>query len=180
MNQLLADGLGLITDARRMAALFEAAQPMAQAIPGLHLALQSGGAITARTALPYKYSPTMRYILTLLGDDAGVVGEIRAALRSQNRELVFHLRRFFVLWSKIEGAYGQNPDYALDGSRFVRRFRLPARLLRDAPGQAALLLGYVTAMDRAFRGYFAQAGDQVAAVKAIEGAYLDYLKAQQL
>ena len=176
INQLLAEHMGLVTDERRMGEVYAHARKLSEDIAGLQISLQSDTVLVARTALNYKYNPSMRYATTLVMGEDGLGGRIKASLRSQNRELLFHLRRFFALWSKIEQAYGSEPRIELDGGWFIRRFTIPERLAGDSARQAGMIVAYIAAMDVAFAGYFKHVADLAVAVKDIERIYLEYLK----
>lgn len=179
INQILAENIGYLTDERRMGEVFQHAKVLLEDLPGLQVSPKSDTVMVIRSALNYKYNPSMRYAVTLKAGDSGVAGELRTSLRSQNRELLFHLRRFFTLWSKIEEAYGKQPRFEIDSGRFVRFFTIPDRLEDDRPRQAQMIVNYVAAMNDAFGGYFENTGDMTAAVKAIERVYLEYLKNQK-
>lgn len=178
INQILAQSVGLLTDERRMDEIFQHACQMLADYPALQASRASETVMTVRSALNYKYNPSMRYSITVENRGGRAEGCVKASLRSQNRELVHHLRRFFTLWSRIEQAYGKEPRFSLDGARFSREFTIPPRMEDDRRRQARMVVAYVAAMNSAFNGYFGHADDMTGAVKEIERVYLEYLKAQ--
>ena len=58
-----------------------------------------------RSALDYKYNPSVRYSVELYQNARPILGELRVSVRSQNSSLVLAMLQFFKLWTRIETAY---------------------------------------------------------------------------
>lgn len=117
-----------------------------------------------RSALDYKYNPTVRYTVELTAGG----GEFRAYLRTQNTLLLLYMNAFFRLWTSLDGAGSRCGE---DGS-FSRRFvRITAK---DDPQKTAERISeYVGAFDGAMKAYFASLDDAAAAeaeVRKIHGS----------
>ena len=90
---------------------------------GLRGSISSGGTLTLRTAIRFKYNPSLSYMLELYegGED---LGELRVALRSQSDELVLYMQMFFKLFGKLEKEYLPTPPaneyHIYEEKRFLR------------------------------------------------------------
>lgn len=117
-----------------------------------------------RSALDYKYNPTVHYTVELTAGG----GEFRAYLRTQNTLLLLYMNAFFRLWTSLDGAGSRCGE---DGS-FSRRFaRITAK---DDPQKTAERISeYVGAFDSAMKAYFASLDDAATAeaeVRRIHGS----------
>ena len=65
----------------------------------------SDAILSVRTALAYKYKPTVRYSVELFRNDPKILGELRVSARTQNAGLLRMLDHFFRLWEKLENRY---------------------------------------------------------------------------
>lgn len=65
----------------------------------------SDAMLSVRTALAYKYKPTVRYSVELFRNDPKILGELRVSARTQNAGLLRMLDHFFRLWEKLENRY---------------------------------------------------------------------------
>lgn len=123
-----------------------------------------GGAtrLCLRSALDYKYNPTVRYTVELTA--AG--GVFRAGLRTQNALLMLYMSAFCRLWASLDGGDCRCGE---DGS-FVRCF---GRAGGGSEAEARLISDYVGRFDEALKAYFSfldSPRDADAAVRRIAGA----------
>lgn len=65
----------------------------------------SDAMLSVRTALAYKYKPTVRYSIELFRNDPKILGELRVSARTRNAGLLRMLDYFFQLWQKLENRY---------------------------------------------------------------------------
>lgn len=105
-----------------------------------------------RSALDYKYNPTVRYSVELASNG----GIFRAYLRSQNALLLLYMNEFFRIWAVLDGA---GSSCGADGS-FCRRF---SRGAESADRTAERIFEYVSALDEAMKGYLSMEDDPAAA-----------------
>ena len=181
INQILADYVGFITPGKRMRQVFERFGALLEGQQDFHLSLASSDTLLVlRSALNYKYNPSVKYSVSLEDrPENRLEARIQVSLRSQNKELLLALRRFFAIWMKIEEAYGESAAAALAGARLSKTLAIPEYMVKNYLRQADFIFSYIKAMDSAQRAYFSGTGDMIAIVKAVELIYLDYLKGQK-
>ena len=84
VNQILAEYASLITPEKRMSHLLAEVRRHFESAAGFQLPeAASAGMMNLRTALRYKYNPTVRYSLELSRDNQSI-GTLRVSLRTQN------------------------------------------------------------------------------------------------
>lgn len=135
---------------------------------------------SVKSALSYKYRPTLKYELTLDNTSSQKLGDISVIYRTQSLMLLSDLREFFKLWSSIEQSVldknkAEKIDYALYDNRFVRSVVLPKDKNYSAAQIAEALSEYVEVLDRSLKAYLNGAQD-----REIVEAYADYIKKTNL
>ncbi|HIY07961.1 MAG TPA: hypothetical protein H9680_01335 [Firmicutes bacterium] len=184
INQVLADYASCVTPESRMKDIFSRVEELMQGVDTFQVQLQPSDAmLSIRSALRYKYKPTIRYSVELYRDARQVVGELRVTSRSQSQALLEVLDGFFHRWSQLEQGYlgplfpgGQVPSQIGEG-RFRRQFLLPREQDRQTNDQVAqAIAGYIRFFDRAMKVYFQESGDPAAAGAQLEQLYRSQLK----
>lgn len=174
IDRILAEYVSFQTPEMRMREIFEQAERLLTAADGFQPILQpSDSMMSLRSALCYKYNPTVRYSVELFRDGGCSRGELRVSLRSQSGGLILCLKQFFRLWDKLEHAYiGETESESQDG-RYLRALTLP-----DVPEQrqGEIIAGYISALDTAMKAFFARLDDVESAARVCERIYQDYLK----
>lgn len=129
-----------------------------------------------RSALSYKYNPTIRYSVEMYREPRPFIGELRVSLRSQNSTLMLAMLQFFKLWTRVELTMIGVTEYAIEDTRYVRKLRLPAgrELENEALGEA--IAGYIDLFDRALKAYFENLHNPAAAVRSVERLYAAYVR----
>lgn len=135
---------------------------------------------SVKSALSYKYRPTLKYELTLDNTSSQKLGDISVIYRTQSLMLLSDLREFFKLWSSIEQSVldknkAEKIDYALYDNRFVRSVVLPKNKDYSAAQIAEALSEYVEVLDRSLKAYLNGAQD-----REIVKAYADYVNKSDL
>lgn len=156
MERILAEYTGCDTPARQMADIFGQIEQMA----GLHdqlklLLTQSDELLQLKSAVPYKYNPTVKYSVSLTPDTPGQLGEVRVSVRSSSAALLETMAQFFLHWCRLEEqtfADGAFLSYRIENGKFTRSLRI-------LPGAGAARTGdaiadYIRLLDNAMRGYF--------------------------
>ena len=136
--------------------------------------------LSVKSALSYKYRPTLKYELTLDNSPSDKLGDISVIYRTQSLLLLSQLRDFFRLWtaaeqSLLERNKAEKTDYALYDNRFVRSIVLPKNKNYSAQQIAEALSDYVELLDNSIKAYLNGADDE-----KIINAYIDYLKNSDL
>ncbi len=117
INQLLADCVRYTTPEKRMREVFSAVEHMLLGSVFEPQLQPSDSMFSLRSALDYKYNPSVRYSVELYKNALPVLGELRVSIRSQNSALVLALLQFFKLWARIETAYIGRVDCASEDGR---------------------------------------------------------------
>lgn len=167
IDHILAEYAGCETPARQMANIFGQIEQMVGLDSQLQLLLtQSSEMLQLKSAVPYKYNPTVKYTVTLTQGGDGL-GELKAALRSTSAGLLGDMGRFFVTWAALEEqafADGSFLTYRIEDGRYLRRLRTIADA--DAARTGDAIAEYIRLMDAAMKRYFAVLPDQRAARQA--------------
>lgn len=170
MNRLLAAQLGFATPEDRIRTVFEAMEKLAAT---RYTALQVLGQDTQaqfslRSALRYKYNPTVRYSVELYPHAQEYLGVLRAQLRTQNAVLTRMLEDFYRLWAVLEQNTLQTSSemYEIGGVRFARVLRLPADGCTEQQ-LAERLTRYVSLLDSCMKLYCEHPEDPEAAAARV-------------
>lgn len=175
VNHILAEYTSMITPEMR---LMDILQTVEQIMDGrLRSNISSGGTMTLRTALQYKYNPQLNYMLELT-PDSDSFGELRVCIRSQNEALLEYMQLFFSVWNAAEQQHLASPPPAnyqkVEQKRYLRTLRRPTRKLEpDSAGEA--VAGYVNLIDRCIKIFFQNLDNPVQAADATEHEYVQGL-----
>lgn len=178
VNHILAEYTSLVapeTRARQAVGALER-QALEQGFRGF---VSQGGTLTLRTALRYKYNPSLSYTVELKEGEESM-GRLHVALRSQNESLLTCFGLFFDLWSRLEarhlpgGATGLWQQASMKRfSRALRRPRLP--MSGEEAGEA--IADYIGMLDACLKTYFGHLDDAEMALRETERQYLRWLGA---
>lgn len=175
IDRLLAQAVSCVTPEMRMQEIFSQVEQLLTVSGVFQPMLQpSKSMMSLRSALRYKYNPTVRYSVEL---DAGKPGEgtLRVSLRSQSSTLILYFGRFFRLWVSMERQLAEMPDCRMEEGGFSRCFSLPRNLSEQQQGE--LLAAYIQAMQTGMKGFFTDVeADPNAAVAAVAKACEDYYR----
>lgn len=144
---------------------------------GFRGSVSSGGILTLRTALRYKYNPALQYVVELY-EGKEWLGQLRVDLRSQNETLLTYIQLFFKLWNRLEEMY--LPNYSasksnIEPKRYIRLLTIPNKnASHDEIGEA--IAAYVTLLDCCMKTYFNQLDDAGNAIAKTEETYTNGLK----
>lgn len=181
VNRILAERLELNTPEAKIAEVFRAMEALISPDPELvPRFVPNAQSISLKSALDYKYRPTVKYEVQLYRTGEETIGELNVLFRTQSAELLGLMSGFFRLWAELEGAYlaprlGFRLPCALYDGKFVRGI---ARPKRDCTSDelAAAISDYVRLFDKIMKGIVAgrmTAGDA-------EQQYAAYVNAAEL
>ncbi|PWJ13046.1 hypothetical protein SAMN02910325_01545 [Ruminococcus flavefaciens] len=157
INQILAEHLSCVTPEMRMREIF--AQMTELMNSSFRIQEQrSPSLMTVKTALEYKYRPTINYKVELERSPQQYLGTLRVSIRTQSAALIDMFHSFFAYRAKLENSYlsrlGIN-SYSCeigDGS-FSRRLINTGALTGEQAGEA--IGEYIKDLDHAVKTYFA-------------------------
>ena len=172
VNRILAEYTQMVTPEQRIQDIFSAISAVLDSQSVLQPMLNASDAMySVRSALQYKYNPSVRYVVELYPHAGEELGEFRAALRTQNPTLLLYLGQFYKLWAKLEDAclHGPRRTCQAAGGRYTRVLRTPQGLTAEQLGEA--LASYVRLFDACLKAFFDDVTDADQAVRAVQRTY---------
>lgn len=156
INQILAAELSCVTPEMRMHDIFDS---LTEHI-GRSFQIQkqrSASLMTMKTALEYKYRPTISYRVELARSPDIFIGTLRVSVRTMNEKLTEMFGNFFLYWSAMESEYLGKFKYKEDMSdlspvTFIRKL-LNTGL--DDQNTACAIGSYLDTLNRSLQTYFA-------------------------
>lgn len=186
INQILAEYFSFSTPEMRMKSIFDSVEQTIAEIDCFQVQFQPSDAmITIRSALRYRYNPSIRYVLELYRSCDPTVGEMRVSMRTQSQPLIQILTAFFSFWEEMESGtvgpffpHGQVPGRVETG-RYLRRFILPQEKGKQTEeGIAEAISDYIQFFDSCLKYYFAGLDNLEGAQAKLEDEYRNYVKNQ--
>ena len=181
VNQFLAEQMNLMTPERRIAEVLQAMESLFRPDPELVPMFSPNSlSMSMKSALDYKYRPTVKYEVELYRSGEDSIGELTVSYRTQSAELLNALARFFSLWKQLESVYlapklgHEIPSVLYDG-RFVRSISVPSREC-SATELAEAISDYVHLFDRLLKGCLS---GRLSAADA-ERQYIDHVQGSSL
>lgn len=177
INEILADYLSVVTPEMQMQQALDTVQSLLGSGEELQLvAPPSGGGMVLRSALRYKYNPTVRYAIELSRASEGSSGRLRVQLRTRSEMLLHDAECFFALWDGLERSLRSGVESTIEPGRYTRLF-LPQRQGMNAQAFGECIADYVLLFDSALRLYFENLDDEQSAAAEIGRRYAAWLQA---
>lgn len=177
INEILADYVSYITPEKRMREIFSQVERLLTAGSNFQVLLQpSDSMFSLRSALAYKYNPTVRYSVELSRRIAPAIGELRVSVRSQNSTLRLYMLQFFKLWSKIEQSMVGRVDCAMADDKYVRRLMPGDGRELDNEALGSAIAAYIRLFDTALQLFFHLLDQPETTIVRMESLYGDYLR----
>ena len=159
INSVLAEYVGFTTPERRISQILTEMErllsPVTDFVPFL---APNSTSLSLKSALEYKYRPTVKYEVQLYKGAGAAIGELSVVFRTQSAALLSAMTEFFRLWKRVEDAIlapaGVRIEYALFDGRFTRTLACPARET-DSETLANDLSAYVRLFDRCMKSFLA-------------------------
>ncbi len=154
INRLLAAQLQHATPEDRIRSVFAAMQQMTANRYTTLQVIEGESQFAVRSALRYKYNPTVRYSIELFAHSSEYLGVLRCQLRTQNVVLVQLMQSFYSLWTALEqSTQHTSPQlYQMEGARFSRVLQLPRNACTEEQ-MADRLTRYVALLDSCMKLY---------------------------
>lgn len=177
VNQILAEYVSYDTPEKRIREVFSEVENLLTGSSRFQVMMQpSDSMFSLRSALAYKYNPTVRYSVELNRNLQPAIGEIRVSVRSQSSALRLYMLQFFKLWSRIEQNLVGHVECAMADDRYIRRLAVAEdrKLDNEALGQA--IAEYIRLFDTALKLFFNHLDQPETAIARVESLYGDYLR----
>jgi hypothetical protein len=171
VNRILADYVSCTTPEQRMQSIFEQIQSFFDESEIFQLLPQPSEAMmTMRTALSFKYSPSIRYSVELYRSRRPAAGIMRVAARTQYEALLYELGCFFGNWMEIETEYGVDESAsAFSGGHYAREMYPSAELSETETADA--IADYIRLLDGSVKTYFELLPERENALRAVRQIY---------
>ena len=177
VNQILADYVSYDTPEKRIREVFSEVENLLTGSSRFQVMMQpSDSMFSLRSALAYKYNPTVRYSVELNRNLQPAIGELRVSVRSKSSALRLYMLQFFKLWSRIEQNLVGHVECAMADDRYIRRLAVAEdrKLDNEALGQA--IAEYIRLFDTALKLFFNHLDQPETAIARVESLYGDYLR----
>ncbi|MBQ8893315.1 MAG: hypothetical protein IJ043_02780 [Clostridia bacterium] len=174
INQILAEYCSMLTPEKRMQSTLAQLEELLGKVGFQPLAQPSGTMLMVRSALNYKYNPSVRYRVELFRQVEPEFGQLQVQLRTQNQELIYYVNDFMVLWAKLEQIYLDHPHVSVDNGRFLRNLRYNPIFEHQGDMVGTAICNYVNYFDRALKLYFDYLDRPAIAVRAVEEIMKEY------
>jgi len=176
INQVLADYVRYTTPEKRMREVFSAIEQMLLGSVFEPQLQPSESMFSLRSALDYKYNPSVRYSVELYKNARPLLGELRVSVRSQNSALVLAMLQFFKLWTRIETAYIGRVECAMEDGRYLRKLRISEESNPNNEQIGEGIAAYIRLLDSALKQYFEHLNDPAVAMTGVERLYVNYIR----
>ena len=185
INQILADYVSYITPEERSRHILDEVRECFQDVQSFQLPdCASCSSLLLRTALSYKYNPTVRYSLELSREALPEVGTLRVSLRTQNSSLIEAMIRFYRFWDELEESEVGPQASLIEGEKYSRALRLQApegaaEIAIGSEELGVLIADYIRTFDSALKLYFYHLGEPQEAFPEIIRLYRKYERAER-
>lgn len=159
INQILAEYCSCTTPEMRIRDIFGQIESLMDNERFQAITAPSDSIFTLRSALDYKYNPSIRYTIELYRNcENNIIGSMRVTFRTQNLQLIDELTSFFLLWDKIESdtvTNSQRRNTLIESGKYERKFLAP-EMREDCAAQevADAIAAYLKYFDTALKSYF--------------------------
>lgn len=177
INQILAEYVSYDTPEKRMREIFSEMERLLSGGSNFQILLQpSDSMFSLRSALAYKYNPTVRYSVELYRGAGAGLGELRVSVRSQNSTLRLYMLQFFKLWTRLEQQQIGTVDCAMTDEKYIRRLKHMEDASRENISLGEAIVAYIRLFDAALKTFFHHLDCPQQALKSMEALYREYLK----
>lgn len=181
INRLLAEKVGYSTHEMRTRDIFRRMEDMLECSLLPMLGESGDTTLRLRSAISYKYNPTVKYTVAL-GTGGEGIGELRVQVRSRSDGFTLMLLQFFRLWAKLEEAYIGRTDISFEAGRLTRKL-VPHMKAGGRPAESidgSCIAAYINAFDGAMKAFFASVADPAGASSAAESYISDYVRNNEI
>lgn len=174
VNKILAERVEYTTPEMRLEEILEALVRSIDNSAFMLTEKPSGGTLSARTSLKYRYKPTVKYSVEIFTEKNGRrAGEMRVSFRTQSAQLIEDLTGFFKCWASLEQRYiadklSEDILYTVSDGHFTRTLNMPGGEISDEELGSAVA-DYMAMFDGTMKAYFLRLPDiEKAALAAME------------
>ncbi len=179
INQILAEYVSYTTPEKRFREVFRQMQTLLEG-EALKTMTASDTMFSLRSALAYKYNPTVKYNVELYRNGGDEIGEFRVSLRTQNAGLILYMVQFYELWARCEALFYAQLPWGLEDGKYRRKLILSGAKPYQEIDLGRVIAAYIHAFDRALKAYFARLHAPEEAAAVVGDIYRAYLKENRI
>ncbi len=181
INQILAEYVSLVTPQQWMTEIFNCLISLMRSAEAFEIQDKtSASVLSMKSALSYRYRPTIRYVVELYEKSGESFGELRVIFRSQSSNLLMELTHFLNMLMRLERHYIHpysvkgGIDYSLEEGRFRRSFAWPKDgNMHTSQHLSTLIANYIYMFDDLLKRYIS---GNITSFRELEDRYLVYLE----
>ena len=154
INRLLAQHISMPTAETMLEEVYNSINEVMNCHSTLALQmLGNGNMINMRSALQYKYNPSVKYSVELF-EKGGYNGQLKISMRSQNSAFIAVMDSFFAVWAQLEMQYSgiDSTEFSFEKGRYVRLLRKDGSETFNEYGRKIAM--YVDLLDGCMKEYF--------------------------
>lgn len=181
INQILAESVGFITPEMRMREIFGQLEELLSESCYQILDRSSDSMFSVRSALQYKYRPTVKYSIELFREPEEIVGQLKVSFRTSSKAFTEAVEDFFTRWMDLENGYlekihiGGVPA-SLEAAKYVRGFLEVTEDDSLTEEEMATAIGeYIKLLDRCLKFYFEHISEEEESEAFMRENYRQYL-----
>lgn len=181
VNQVLAEHISYTTPEQRIRDILDTTKEFLQP-DGKYafVEMSSNSYMDIRSALNYKYRPTIRYGIELVGVGAGPFFRLRVQIRTQSSKLITDVSHFFELWESIEtkhlkDGYEDQDTCSYGNICYARSFYLKDSSIKNSESDLGKAIAkYIVALNNALNVFLDNSGNMHIASKKVLDIYENY------
>lgn len=175
INSILSEKLGMETAEKRINDVFSVVERMINEHRSMRYAQAGVGGAVIKSAISFKYNPTVNYSVVLYKGNESYVGELRVTLRTTNAELIRIVEQFFNLYLTFEKELLGRPIMAQISNNKLIRILCKPDFPTDNSMIGEMITKYVSNLDDMIKLYFNLLGDRNI-VKKLENFFINRVK----
>ena len=180
INQILAEYCSMMTPEKRMQSTLTQLEQLLGQVGFQALAQPTGTMLMVRSALNYKYNPSVRYRVELFRAIEPEFGQLQGQLRTQNQEVIYYVNKFMLIWAGLEQRYLTKPRSKVENGRFLLNLRYNPNFDKKENAIGEAISNYVNYFDRALKAYFEYLTRPSVAERLVEEVMEEYLAGNAL
>lgn len=166
INQILAQYVSCPTPEQRTKDIFDQVTQLVVGVNSDEHSFQiqqppSDALLSLRSALRFKYNPTIKYSVELYRGNDRVFGELRVSSRTQSRQLLGYLEDFYTRFAHLElecrkyyKDVSRQLEFQIEGGKFTRKFVMPSGTSLSNQQLGSAIAWYIQMYDRMINLYF--------------------------
>ena len=174
INQILAEYVSYTTPEKRFREIFRQMETRLSENAFKALA-PSDTMLSLRSALAYKYNPTVKYNVELYRAGQDEIGELRISLRTQNAGLIAYMTEFYRLWTAIEMKYRGTIPFLIADGKYSRKLVLCNTVGAKEIDLGRVIASYIETLDKALKAFFRYSDFPEQRAAEAEATYREYL-----